>query len=128
MRVGAGDECFTCFQRLGQAVEHGAGEFWQFIQKQHAIMRQTDLSRRSIAPATDHRRHGRAVVWIHERTATGNAPFADQSGHGVDHGNFQRLNRVHRRQNTGQTFRQHRFARAERPDHQHVMAARSGDF
>jgi len=42
--------------------------------------------------------------------------------------NTERLGRFERRQDPGQTRRQHRLARAWRADHQQIVAARGGDL
>ena len=46
----------------------------------------------------------------------------------LHHRDLERLARIERRQNAGQALRQHRLARAGRPDHQHVVAAGGGDL
>ncbi len=44
-------------QRLAQRIEHRALEFGQLIQKQHAQMGQTDLTRLDLEPPAGQRRH-----------------------------------------------------------------------
>ena len=56
------------------------------------------------------------------------APSSSSPASELHHGNLQRLARVQRRQQAGQALRQHRLARARRPDHQEVVAAGGGDL
>ena len=36
--IGAGDDAFACLERLAQGIQHLRGEFWKFIEKQHAMV------------------------------------------------------------------------------------------
>lgn len=46
----------------------------------------------------------------------------------MDRRDLQRLDLAHRRQDSRKARREHRFARARRPDHEHTVSARGGDF
>jgi hypothetical protein len=54
--VGAGDADPTGFERLPQGLQGGAVELRQFVEKQHALMRQRDLARARPQPAADQSR------------------------------------------------------------------------
>ena len=56
----AGNRHFAVLERLAQHVQHMAVEFRQFIQKQHAVVRQADFSRPA---ASSLRRSGRHPKW-----------------------------------------------------------------
>ena len=62
VRVGTGDADVAGFQRLAQRIEHRTLEFRQFVEEQHAKMRQADLARPHLEPAADQRRHRCAVM------------------------------------------------------------------
>ena len=55
---GPRDQHPAGFQRLAQRFQRAPVEFGQFIQKQHAVMRQADLSRPGMGAAAHQRRHG----------------------------------------------------------------------
>ena len=46
----------------------------------------------------------------------------------LDRGGFERLVVIERRQDAGQSRRQHGFTRARRSDHEQTVTARGGDF
>ncbi|MNT50589.1 hypothetical protein D3C72_1875150 [compost metagenome] len=52
---GAGDGDAAGFQRLAQDFQHSAVELRQFVEEQHAVVRQRDLARARVAAAADHR-------------------------------------------------------------------------
>jgi hypothetical protein len=66
----------------------------------------------------------RTAEWAPPR----NRAFAQFSRQTLHHGYFQCLARVQRRQKSRKSGGQHRFARAGRPDHQHVVAAGRRDL
>ena len=45
MGIGAGNHHVAGLDRLAQGLEHRAGKFRQFVEKQHAVMREADLAR-----------------------------------------------------------------------------------
>ena len=62
VRVGARDADRPGLERLAQRIEHRALEFGQFVEEQHAEMRQADLARPHAQPAADQRRHRRRMM------------------------------------------------------------------
>ena len=91
-------------------------------------MRQADLAGSGAQPAADQRRQRGRMVRVAKRPLTQQPAAAQPAGDRLDHAEFQRLGRFERRQDAGQPRRQHRFARAGRPDHQQIVAAGGGDF
>jgi len=53
MTIGAGYDGTSGFQRLAERLQHAAWKFWQFIQKQHAIVGQGYFSRLRTHAAAD---------------------------------------------------------------------------
>lgn len=56
------------------------------------------------------------------------ALFVRQTADAPDTGGLHRLLAAHVRQYAGETLGEHRFARTRRPDHEHIVPARGGDF
>ena len=56
MRISTGDNRTAAFDRLSQRLERRAHELRQFIEKQHAIMGQRNLTRTRADAAADQRR------------------------------------------------------------------------
>ena len=44
MRIGAGHKHAPCFNRLPQGFQNIPREFWKFVHKEHAIMREADFT------------------------------------------------------------------------------------
>lgn len=65
---------------------------------------------------------------IAERTPAGDHAALENTGNGLQDVHFERFRREQRRQDAGQALRQHRLARARRPDHQQMMVSGSRDF
>ncbi len=128
MAVGAGDADPAGFERLAQRLQRGAAEFRQFVEKQHALMRQADLAGPGAQAAADQGRQRGGMVRVAERPLAQQPAAAQPAGDRLDHAEFQRLGRFERRQDAGQPRRQHRLAGAGRPDHQQVVPAGRGDF
>ena len=101
-----------------------AVEFGEFVEEEHAVVRQADFARARDAAAADQpgaadgvvRRAEGAVA--HEAAAVG-----EHAGDGVDFGDVQRLLQRERREHGGQAAGDERFAAAGRADHQHVVPA-----
>jgi hypothetical protein len=126
--VGARDRDLAALERLAQRIERLRRKLRQFVEEEHAVMRERDLARPRAQPAADQRRHAGGMVRGAERPAVGKrAPF-DLAGHRRDHGDFEQLLRHERRQDGGEPRRQHRLARAGRADHEEVMPAGGGDL
>ena len=65
----AGDGHTALFQRLAHGFQHGAFELGQFVQKQHAVVRQRDFAGRRIGIAAEQTGVAGRVVRRAERTA-----------------------------------------------------------
>jgi len=120
MRIGPRDIDFARLQRLPQAVENRALEFGQFVEKQHAQMREADLSGPHFEPAAGQRRHARRMVRRTERPRAADAPAFEQAGDRLDHAHLQRLRRGKRREDARQARGEQALARTRRAAHQQV--------
>ena len=128
MGVGARDGDFAGLERLAQAVEHRALEFGQFVEEQHAEVREADLAGAHFQPAAGQRRHRGGVVRAAERAGAADPAFLQRAGDRGDHRHFERLGRGQLGQDAGQARGEQALARARRPDHQQVVPARRGDL
>ncbi len=128
MGVGPGDADLAGLQRLADRIQRLRAELRQFVQEQHAVVRQRDLTRLHPHPTAGQGRHGRRVVGRAKRPVTGQGAAGDQAGDGMHHRGFQELLRSQGRQQAGQSLRQHRLARSRRPDVEQVVAAGGGDL
>lgn len=124
--VGSGDDDLAAFQRLAQHFQDLAVELRQFVEEQHALVRQGDLARLRAAAAADQRRCRGGVVWLAERPLR---PVAerDVAGHRMDRRDLQRLVLAERRQQAGQAAGQERLAGARRAAEQEVVRAGGGN-
>ena len=130
MGIGARDADRAGLERLAQRIEHRALEFGQFVEEQHAEMREADLARPHLQPAADQRRHRRAE-WCGARKGRGaHQPAVLQLA--GDRWRSSTLRAPRPASSVGQDARQaggeQRFARARRPDHQQIVAARRRDL
>ena len=115
--------------RLAQRFDQRAAELGQLVEKQNSVMREGYLSRLGRASAADQRDARGQVVRGSERALSDqSAACSDASGHRVDFRRLERLVERHRRHDRRQPPGEHRFARARRTDHQHVVASGRGDF
>lgn len=128
VRIRPGDIDRTGFQRLAQRIEHGALEFGQLIQEQHAKMRQAHLARPHPQPAAGQRRHRGRVMGRAKRPRPADPSFLQQARDRSNHRHLQRLGRSQRRQDPGQAGRHQAFSRAGRTDHQQIVAARRSNL
>ena len=71
VRVGAGDADVAGLQRLAERIQHRALELGEFVEEQHAEVREADLAGPDAEPAADQRRHRRAMVRRAERPLRG---------------------------------------------------------
>ena len=67
VRISPGDGGAAGFQRLAESLQGAALEFRQFIEKQHAHMRQRHLAGFDAVAAADQRRCRRRMVGVPER-------------------------------------------------------------
>ena len=119
----------TVFERLAHDLQNVAREFGEFIEKQNAIMSERNFARPRDGAAANETRVRDGVMRRAERAQP------DQSGARVEHarhavnlGGLKRFFKCKRRQDGRHAFRQHRFSRSWRPDHQNVVAAGACDF
>ncbi len=126
---GARDDDRAVLERLAQHFQRAAVELRRFVEEQHAVVREADLARPRHAAAADQGRVRDGVVRRAERPVRHQARVGrQQARHRVDRRDLQRLVERQRRQEPRQAPRQHRLARAGRPDHQQVVAAGGGDL
>jgi len=115
---------------LPQTVEYRWRELAQLVEEQNASMGERDLAGPQTNGATaDQRDHRAAVVRCTERRAAHHATDRQaHTGRGVHHGRGQRNLGSECGQQTRHALREHRLARAGRPDEQQVMAAGRGNL
>jgi hypothetical protein len=116
MRIGARDADLAGLERLAQRIEHPALEFGQFVEEQHAEMREADLARPHAQPAADQRRHRGRMMRAAERPRANQPPTLERPRDRRDHRHFERFGRREVGQDAGHTRRHQRLARARRPD------------
>lgn len=123
--VGPGNDDLAAFQRLAQDLQDLALELRQFVEEQHALVRQGDLARLRAAAAADQGRRGGGVVRLAERSLRP-VPEGDVAGHRMDRCDLQGLVLVERRQQAGQAAGQEGLAGARRAAEQQVVRAGGG--
>ena len=128
MGVGAGHDDVAGLDGLAQGLQHGAAEFGQLVEEEHAVMGEADLAGFGRAAAADDGGHRGGVVRGAEGARAGDAALVEQAREGVDHRGLERLGRLQRREDAGQAGGEHGFAAAGRADHQDVVAAGGGDL
>ena len=126
--VGARDRDLAALERLAQRVEHARIELGEFVEKQHAAVRERDLARLGAQAAADQRRHAGRVMRRAERPCVGQRAAFELAGDRGDHRDLEQLGRHERRQDRRQPRRQHRLAGARRPDHQQIVPAGGRDL
>ena len=126
---GAGDADRAILQRLAHDFEHVAGEFREFVQKEHAVVRERDFAGPRNHAAADQPGIGNGVVRRAKGTDADQARSRiEHSGHAVDLRGLERFLERERRQDGRNALGQHGLAGAGRADHQNVVAAGAGDF
>ncbi len=101
--AGAADRDHLVFQRLAQRLKVARTKLGQFVEEEHASMRQADLARLGPTPAAHQPSMADRVMRrtkgsrAHQRLATG-----QRIGYGVDPCDFQRLTQGQARQDGGQ--------------------------
>ena len=116
-------------ERLPESLEHQALEFRELVEQQNAVMGKARLARAWASPATDDRRHRRAVV----RGAKGRlldqcAGAIQNASDGMNSRDLERRIAAERRQDAWEPPRKHRLARPGRTCQQEVVAAGGGQF
>ena len=89
--IGAGDDDFTRFQRLAQAVEHLRLEFRQFVEKQNAVMGQRGFTRFGPQAAADQSGHRSGMVGGAEGTPVCQAAARQSTRDRMDHRHVQQF-------------------------------------
>ncbi len=128
MRVGAGDQGAAGLDGLPKRLQRRALEFRELIEKEHAVVREADLSGLGAKPAADQRGQRGGVMRVAEWAPARQLAVVQEPGDRMNHADFQRLGRGQRRQQARQALRQHRLARSRRADHQQVVAASGRDL
>jgi len=114
---------------LAHHFERGPFEFRKLIQKQHAIVGETDLARTWKRAAAEKSDIADGVMGRTKWSRRNKRSLAVQkSGDAVNLGGFDRFVERHRRNNRRHPFRQHRFAGTGRSNHENVVATRNRDF
>ena len=115
--------------RLAHHLERRALEFREFVEKQHAVVRQTDLPRpwdRAAAEQADVAdRVVRRAKWTGEK---GDFAVECPPGRGMDGQDLEKLVERRRRHDRRDTLGDHRLTRARRSDHDDVVTARHRHF
>ena len=125
---GTADGDHTILQRLPQRLQHIALKFRQFVQKQHAKMREACFTRHCVRAASNERRRGCTMVRRTERAFHHNALSRGCAHDGMNFRNLQRFFQRQLRENGGNAAREHGLARPGRTDHEQIMPACNGDF
>ena len=102
-------------------------EFGKLVEEEDAVVREAHLARRRVRAAAEEAGVGDRVV----RRAEGaledeRLVGGERAGDAVDLRRLQRLVERHFREDGREAAREHRLARAGRPDHDHVVAAGDG--
>jgi hypothetical protein len=113
--IGAGDDAFAGFERLAQRCRAPGRELGQFVEEQHAIMRQRRLARPDAQAAADQRRHRGGMMRRAERPAVGQLAARQFARDRLRSSRLRAVRAGERRQDRRQALRQHRLARAGRP-------------
>ena len=125
----ARDGDLAVLQWLAHHLEGRAFELRQLVEKEHAVVRERDFAGAGDRAAAEQRDIRNRVV----RAAEGpRAPlhFAVEraAGGGMDAKNFEKFLGRGRWHDRGDAFRDHRFSRARRADHQQIVPAAHGDL
>jgi len=100
---------------------HDTVELRQFVEEQHALMRQRNLAGLGAEAAAGQGCHAGGMMRGAERPPRGQRAVADFAGDGSDHRDFQQFRWRQWRQDRGQSRCQHRLAGAGRSDHQDMV-------
>ena len=119
---GAGDVDRAGLERLAQHFENAPVPFRQLVEEEHAVMGERYLSGTRIAAAADQRDAARSVMRRAERRRRP-VRRVETPGERRDRRTRKRVVLAERRQQSGQTLREHRLACARRADQQHAVRA-----
>ena len=128
--VGARQRDRGFFQRLAQHLQNVARELGQLIQEQNAVVRQADFARTRRSGAAADQSGVRDGVMRRAKGPAGQQADAarKQPGDAMDLRGLDGFLKRQRRKNAGESFREHGFAGAGRPDHQNIVAAGGSHF
>ncbi len=99
--IGPRDGDGARLQRLAETVQRLRREFRQFVQKEHAMVREADLARPRMQAAAGQRRHAGAVVRRAEGAAVGDCAVRQGACDRMDHRDLQQFAGPQRRQDRG---------------------------
>lgn len=128
VRIGASNLDLPGLERLAEGFEHRALEFGQLVHKQHASVRERDLTWAGVRSAAHHRGHRSGMVRCSKRSAAREATVDQAPAQTVDHPHFQHFGWIKRRQDADKARRQHRFSGTRRADHEQVVATSRRDL
>ena len=89
--VGARDRDPAGLERLAQRFEDRAAELRQFVEEEHALVRERDLARPGMHAAADHGRDRGRVMRAAKRPALGQAAVVQQARDARNHAHVQDL-------------------------------------
>jgi hypothetical protein len=118
----------TRFEGFAQHLEHAAVPLRQFVEEQHACMRERDLARPRLRTAADQRDAARGVVRRAVRRLAPAREIHAAPARRRDRGAFERLVFFQQRQDRRQARGQHGLAAARRPDEQEMVRTGRGHF
>src|SRR5690348_8663738 len=125
----SGDDDVPILERLTHRIERVSWKLEHLVEKQHAQVRETDLTGTWRRAATDQSGRRDRVVrrakWPRRRRCALRRQEAGDGMHGDD---LERLALVQRRQEAGHAAREHRLPRPRRPDENHPVITRGGDL
>src|SRR6202171_2527058 len=126
---GARDRHFSIFQWLPHHFQGRSFELRQLIEKENAIAPDAACAGSWNRAAAEKADVANGVMRRAEWTGGNKRAIAiKQARDAVDLGRFNRFIERHRWNDRGDAFRQHRFARAGRTDHENVVPAGNGHF
>ncbi len=114
------------FHRFAERFERVRGKFRQFVEEEHAAVRQAHLARFRVGAASHERRRGRGLVRRAERPAF-HQPSRTQPRRAPDLRHLDRFAPREVGQDARERSRKHALSDARRPDHKEVMPSRCGD-
>ena len=111
--TGTRNADLAVFERLAEGFERVFGVFRKFVEKEHAVVRQTDLAGLKMCTAADEGDVGNGVVGRTKRACGDEGVAASEfTGHGMDLRGLQTFGQTEGWQNRGEAFRHHALATA----------------
>src|SRR5690554_2556935 len=107
-KFSSGNCDHTIFKRLTHHLQNSTLKFGQFIEKQHSVMRQRNLSRLRELTTTDKSHIRNSMMRTTKRPLSHQGSiFTDFTGYRMDFSRFQRFFKGERRQNSRNAFSKH---------------------